>query len=191
LLPGELPRRARQPLQRVLLVAARLGERLGIAARLRLGQRFACVQQPPEVDLPLARETVHEPDRDGRLPQLLDLVRELALAFGAESLRDLVPRRGELVQRQRVEPVELVLEAHAPSLDQLRRAIVSANATNARATPPRTTNPLYRDLHTTPSSFPLNNTDPRAVAGRSHPSAGGSEHCELVGDLEAARTEAV
>jgi hypothetical protein len=41
---------------------------------------------------------------------------ELALALASEPLRDLVARGGELVQRQRIEAVELLLKAHAASL---------------------------------------------------------------------------
>jgi hypothetical protein len=98
----------------VLLVVPRLREALG--GGLRLPERLAGLQQPLDVHLPLARELVDEPDRDGRLPQCLHLVGAFALAFGAKPLRQLVARGRELVQRQRIETVELLLDPHGASL---------------------------------------------------------------------------
>ena len=100
----------------MLLVAPGSCEVLLGRSSLRLGERFARPQEALDVDLTLARELVDEPDRDGRLAQPFHLIGEVALALASEPLRDLVARGGELVQRQRVEVVELLLEAHAASL---------------------------------------------------------------------------
>ena len=100
----------------MLLVGARLCEVVPRCGCLCLRERLAGLEEPFDVDLPLTGQPVDEPDGDRRLAQSLHLVGEVALPFASEPLRDLVARGGELVQRQRVEVVELLLEAHAASL---------------------------------------------------------------------------
>src|SRR5262249_45937572 len=104
---GELARRRGQPLERMLLLAARLGELLRGAASLARGQRLAGLQEPLDVERTLAGQTVDEPDGESRLAQALDLVRQFAVPVGSQALRSLVASRGELAERQLVEAVEL------------------------------------------------------------------------------------
>ena len=68
---------------------------------LRLLELLSRAEKAADVHLAAARELVHRPGGDRRLLQLLD--RRVA-----EPLRELVARRGELLQRQLVETVDLV-----------------------------------------------------------------------------------
>jgi hypothetical protein len=53
---------------------------------------------------------IARPDRDGRLPQRGDLVGGSALARLAQSACQVVASLGELVERQAVEAIELLIE---------------------------------------------------------------------------------
>jgi hypothetical protein len=94
-----------QAAQRVAFGLPRTLEGLLVASLdgvlLRLLELLARAEETTDVDLSLARKLVDHPHGDRRLLQLLD--RRVP-----EPLRELVARRGELLQRQLVEPVHLV-----------------------------------------------------------------------------------
>ena len=88
------------------------GEAFGVSARDRLALRalelFACLRQSVDVELAGVRELVDRPGGNRRLLQLLDTGGDRALSLAAEAANEVVAESRELVERSRVEAVELL-----------------------------------------------------------------------------------
>src|SRR5207248_6270627 len=107
----DLPCAGGEGRERLLLVAASPEERVAALSsdRLALGalELHAGVEQALHVELSLARQLVDHPGGQRRLAQLLDLVRERAVALMLDAPRQLVAPARELVERQTVEAADL------------------------------------------------------------------------------------
>lgn len=84
-----------------------------VAARdcitLRSLELLARLDQPLHIELPTSRELVHRPGRDGWLLQLTEASGDRALALVPEATSEVVAKLDELVERRRVEAIELGL----------------------------------------------------------------------------------
>ncbi len=74
-------------------------------------QPMACVEEEVDLSALLPSELIDGPRRDSRLSQTLDLLRFLALAGVAQLASEPVALGDERAGLERVEAVELVLEA--------------------------------------------------------------------------------
>jgi len=106
--------RPREPLERMLLLSACLGEGVRSSSRRRVvlarRQQLARLHETLDVQLPLSCEAVHEPRGDCRLPQLFHAIRGWAIAACSKRLGEVVAARRELAERKLVEAIDVLLE---------------------------------------------------------------------------------